>query len=113
MENTGCSVAHGLEKYIHDIAKKPVLHGQGVGYGTLVQILLEQRPEAEFLQVYNWCKAVELPVCMADFDVTEAVNETIEELAKKAIKDYLIKREPFDVTVAKFIAAVKKLEKYC
>lgn len=112
VENTGCSVAHGLEKYIHEIARKPVLHGQGVGYGTLVQILLEKRPEEEFLKVYQWCKSVDLPVCLADFGVIDRIDETIEKLAGDAIKDYLINREPFEVTYEKLAAAVRKLEKY-
>ena len=112
VENTGCSVAHGLEKYIHDIARKPVLHGQGVGYGTLVQILLEERSEEEFLRIYNWCKAVDLPVCMADFNVTDAVDETNRKLGDEAIKDYLINREPFEVTAEKLVCAMKKLEQY-
>ncbi len=112
VENTGCSVAHGLEKYIHEIAGKPILHGQGVGYGTLVQMLLEQRSEDEFLQVYNWCKAVELPVCMADLGVTTDVDTTISKLAANAIKDYLINREPFEVTEEKLVNAIRKLEKY-
>lgn len=112
VENTGCSVAHGLEKYLHEVVEQPFLHGQGVGYGTLVQMLLEERTEKEFLRVYNWCKSVALPVCMADFNVTESVEKTIEELGQKAIKDYLINREPFDVTAEKLIAAIEKLEAY-
>jgi len=111
--NTGCSVAHGLEKYIHDIARKPVLHGQGVGYGTLVQILLENRPEEEFLKVYEWCRAVDLPVCMADFGVSaEDTASTIQKLADEAIKDYLINREPFPVTAEGLAGAMRKLEQY-
>ncbi len=112
VENTGCSVAHGLEKYIHNIARKPILHGQGVGYGTLVQILLEERPEDEFLRIYNWCKAVDLPVCMADFNVTDEAEGTIRKLADEAIEDYLINRETFEVTADKLVAAMKKLEQY-
>lgn len=112
VENTGCSVAHGLEKYIHEIAQTPVLHGQGVGYGTLVQLLLERRPWEEFQRIYNWCKAVQLPVCMADFNVTENVNETIAKLADRAIQDYMINREPFEVTEEKLVAAIKELEEY-
>lgn len=112
VENTGCSVAHGIEKYIHNVAKKPVLHGQGVGYGTLVQILLEQRPEDEFLKIYNFCKAVDLPLCMADFGVTDNPEATIQSLAGEAIQDYLINREPFEVTEQKLAEAMFKLEKY-
>ena len=112
VENTGCSVAHGLEKYIHIIAKRPVLHGQGVGYGTLVQMLLEQRDKEEFMRVYKWCKAVDLPVCMADFNVLQNAGEAIETLAQASIKDYLINREPFEVTAEKLIAAMTELEQY-
>lgn len=60
---------------LHIIAKRPVLHGQGVGYGTLVQMLLEQRDKEEFMRVYKWCKAVDLPVCMADFNVLQNAGE--------------------------------------
>lgn len=111
VENTGCSVAHGLEKYIHCIAQKPILHGQGVGYGTLVQMILERRDGREFEQIYNWCKAVDLPVCMADFHVANA-KEAIKTLAHEAIKDYLIIREPFEVTEEKLVSAITELEQY-
>lgn len=112
VENTGCSIAHGLEKYLYKVAEKPLLHGQGVGFGTLVQILMENRPEEEFLRVYNWCRNVDLPVCFADIGVTEHVDEVIRQLAADAINDYLIKREPFEVTKGGIAAALRKLENY-
>lgn len=112
VENTGCSVAHGLEKYLHKIEGIPLLHGQGVGFGTLVQILLENRPESEFLRVYQWCKSVDLPVCFADIGITDNVEESISRLASDAIHDYLINREPFEVTEKGIIEALRKLESY-
>ena len=110
VENTGCSVAHGLEKYIQYVSDRKNLHGQGVAYGTMVQIMREGRTE-EFDRVYKLCSAVGLPVCLADLGAS-GDDACIDKLAAMAVTDYLINREPFEVTAEGLADAMRKIEAY-
>ena len=68
-ECTGVSIAHGLEAGFHVLPIRPLLHGTGVGYCTLVQLIVQKDPRFE--EIFRFCKDVGLPVCTADIGLTE------------------------------------------
>lgn len=55
-ENTNCSMAHGTQSVFHRFPMKPLLHGQGVGYCTLLELIAEKQPQELFDQVWSWCR---------------------------------------------------------
>ena len=69
-ECTGVSIAHGLEAGFHVLPIRPLLHGTGVGYCTLVQLIVQNDME-RFGEVFSFCRDISLPVCTADIGLTE------------------------------------------
>lgn len=111
-ENTNCSMAHGTQSVFHKFPMKPLLHGQGVGYCTLMEMIAEGQPQELFDQVWAWANDVDLPLCMADLGITENVEQTIDALADAAAHAFLTDNEPFEVTPALIASALRKLEAY-
>ena len=111
-ENTNCSMAHGTQSVFHRFPMKPLLHGQGVGYCTLLELIAEKQPQELFDQVWSWCRDVELPLCMADLGITENVEQTIDELAAAAAQAFLTDNEPFEVTPELIASVIRTLEAY-
>jgi len=117
-ENNRCSIAHGLQGVLHLLPAKPLLHGQGVGYSLLVQLLVEVaggipgRREV-FEEIFAWSKDVGLPLCFADLGITEDRDKHIAETARIAIgASYLLKNEPFEVNEKMLRDAIFELEDY-
>lgn len=49
-------MAHGTQSVFHRFPMKPLLHGQGVGYCTLLELIAEKQPQELFDQVWSWCR---------------------------------------------------------
>ena len=69
---------------------KERLHGQMVAYGTLIQLLVDQKQEA-FEKVYAFNQSIGLPVCLAD------IWADTPEL-KKIMLDHAVQQRDLDVT---------------
>lgn len=115
-ENTHCSIAHGMEDslFILPLDRRPI-HGLGVGYGVLLQLLVEEQDPAEFEEIYRWCGDVGLPQCLGDlgFHDYENLKEWAEKLAAHAIEtSRIIQNEPMVVTTEMLMNAVLKLEDF-
>ena len=57
-------------------------HGNCVAYGTLVQLVLEGAPKAEFKEVQDFCREVGLPVTLEEIGVT--TKEQVKVIAEHA-----------------------------
>jgi len=94
----GLTMLPGTHKYFH---------GEKVAFGTLAQLVLENAPEEEIVEVLDFCMEVGLPVCLADIGVDEVKMEEIMEVAKKAcIPEESIHSMPFPVTPESVTAAI-------
>lgn len=83
-------------------------HGEKVAFGTLVQLVLENAPEAELNEVLGFCHSVGLPVCLADIGVEHLSNEELMAVAEKAcIPEESVHSMPFPITVNAVAAAIK------
>lgn len=66
-ESGGLAAAHAIKKgftfipQLHDL-----YHGNKVAFCTLVQLVMEDAPQAELEEVLDFCCDVGLPVCFAD-----------------------------------------------
>lgn len=86
-ESTGTSIAHGLQAGFHILPCKPMLHGLGVGYGLLVQLIV-QNQQARFEEIFRFCKDVGLPVCTKDLGLTEENrDEEVRKLTEEVYKN--------------------------
>ncbi|MHB1316084.1 MAG: glycerol dehydrogenase [Christensenellales bacterium] len=112
-ENTGCSIAHGLQTAFHAVPMKPWLHGAGVGYGTLAQLIVENRDHAEFEEIFSWCRDVGIPVCTSELGIEGDINTQIDVLATIAMeKMWIMRNEPFTVTKDMLVNAILYLDAY-
>ena len=58
----------------HRAVIRPLLHGTGVGYCTLVQLIVQNDME-RFGEVFSFCRDIGLPVCTADIGLTEETRD--------------------------------------
>lgn len=94
----GLTMLEGTHKYFH---------GEKVAFGTLAQLVLENAPEEEIVEVLDFCMEVGLPVCLADIGVDEINEKEIMEVAKKAcIPEESIHSMAFPVTPESVTAAI-------
>lgn len=117
-ENTRCALAHGIQGSFNAIPTKPLLHGQGVGYCLLIQLLVERDAgvagrDKDFEDIYAWSKDVGLPLCFADLGIAENTEKWIRTLVHTAYEEsYLVKNEPFPVTEDMLYNSACTLETY-
>jgi len=75
-ESGGLSLAHALIRGMTAIpAMASRLHGELVAFGTLVQLLVEERPGAEIDELLQILCAIDLPVSFAQLGVGEALTD--------------------------------------
>lgn len=113
-ECTGVSIAHGMQAAFHVMKDmKPMLHGAGVGYCTLVQLIL-QNDMARFAEIFAFCKDVGLPVCTADLGLTEENRqENVDKLVNEAYENrWNIQNVPFHISHDMLKNAIYYLDAY-
>ena len=85
-ENGGLAAAHAihngftaLDGDIHDLS-----HGQKVAYGTLVQLVLERKPEEEIKKYIDFFKAIGMPTTLSDMHLEDKSFDDLVEVGKLA-----------------------------
>lgn len=82
-------------------------HGEWVAFGTLVLLVLENRPSEEVDEVVRFCMSVGLPTTLKDLGVENLTREELYRVAQKAAAPTEgIHREPFTVTADDIFAAI-------
>lgn len=104
-ENTGCAAAHGIHTGLTALPQtKPYFHGEKVAFGTICQLVLENKPPALLGEVIDFCLSVGLPVTLEDLGV-ENKEDNIRIVAEKSMPEIL--SEPFVLTETILINAIK------
>lgn len=112
-ECTGVSIAHGLEAGFHVLPVKPLLHGTGVGYCTLVMLVI-QNDTQRLAQLFPFCRDIGLPVCTADLGLTPenrdaAIAALVEEVYGKR---WNVANVPFFFSADTLADAIRYLDAY-
>ena len=95
----GLTILEGTHKY---------LHGEKVAFGTLAQLMLEDAPMDEIMEVLDFCASLNLPICLADIGVESITDEELIKVAEKAcIPEESVYAMPFPVSVESVAAAIK------
>ncbi len=104
-ENTGCAAAHGIHTGLTALPQaNPYFHGEKVAFGTICQLVLENKTSALLEEVIGFCLSVGLPVTLEDLGV-ENKEENIRIIAAKAMPE--IFSEPFVLTETMLFNAIK------
>lgn len=112
-ESAGLAGAHAIHDGLTILeGTHHYFHGEKVAFGTLAQLVLENAPTEEIVEVLDLCLAVGLPVCLSDIGVDSITHEELMEVAKKAcIPEESIHSMPFTVTPESVAAAIMTADK--
>jgi glycerol dehydrogenase len=84
-ESNGIACAHSI---YNAFTKLPschhMYHGELVAFGTIVQLVLEQRADAEIEEVLRFCMSVGLPVTFAELSTKELSRADLMTVAEAA-----------------------------
>ena len=95
-ESGGLAAAHAVQVGFTPSKQAPkTYHGEKVAFGLLVQLFMEDRPDAEIMEIGQFCRSVGLPVILEDLFVEE---DEIPGIAAKANSSAIMKNMPYPVT---------------
>jgi glycerol dehydrogenase len=93
----GLSAAHAIGHaftHIPESFEVDPLHGEMVGFGTLAQLMLEER-EPKFLdEIFGFCKSVGLPTTFDEMGMKNVTEEVLNKAADDASKDFMMMSMP-------------------
>ncbi|MCD4678865.1 MAG: iron-containing alcohol dehydrogenase, partial [Bacteroidales bacterium] len=111
-ENNGCAAAHAIEYGFTKLQDTHHLyHGEKVAFGTICQLVLEQRSLAEIEEVIAFCNSVGLPTTLVDMGIKEIKEQDIMTVAE-ATFDSCIESEPFKVTTKNVYDAILATDEF-
>ncbi|MCL2380216.1 MAG: glycerol dehydrogenase [Treponema sp.] len=112
-ESGGLAAAHAIHDGLTALeGTHSYYHGEKVAFGTLAQLVLENAPTEEIEEVLGFCRAVGLPVCLADIGVNNITQDQLMEVAEKAcIPEESVHAMPFAVTPNMVAAAIITADK--
>jgi len=107
-ESSGLAAAHAVHNGLTVLdSTHHFYHGEKVAFGTIVQLVMEERSSEEIQQVIDFCLRVGLPVTLKQIGVKEIKEEEIRKVAEATVvPGETIHNEPFPVNAAKIYAAI-------
>ncbi|SHJ39616.1 glycerol dehydrogenase [Dethiosulfatibacter aminovorans DSM 17477] len=104
-ENTGCAGAHGIHTGLTELPEaNSYFHGEKVAFGTICQLVLENKSPELIDEVMGFCTSVGLPVTLGEMGI-EDNDDTIRIIAKHSVKEIL--SEPFTITEESVFNSIK------
>lgn len=95
-ESGGLAAAHAVQVGLAiSCQASRSYHGEKVAFGTLVQLMMEDRPKEEIEEVGKFSLSVGLPVTLEDLFVEE---REISEIAEEACRQNIMKNMPIPVS---------------
>jgi glycerol dehydrogenase len=110
-ENAGLSLAHAIAPALSVLGDPRVLHGEHVAYGTLIQGLVEQRPQREIVDLIGFCRDVRLPTSLEPLVTGDVTPTLIAEIAATAAAYPHAGNLRHPVGTEEIIAAMQALER--
>ncbi len=107
-ESSGLACAHSVHNGLTVLSEThSFLHGEKVAFGTLVQLVLENRSRDELEALLNFCAEVGLPITLSDIGIGEASKEDIMKVAIATTKEgETIHNMPFKVDAQMVYGAI-------
>lgn len=108
-ESGGLSAAHAIHNGLTVLEEcHHMLHGEKVTFGTITQMVLENRSMEEIREIIEFCKSVGLPTSFKDLGIDGVSDDRLLDVAKAscAENDTMINM-PFEVTPEDVVSAMK------
>jgi glycerol dehydrogenase len=111
-ESCGLAAAHSIHDGLTALeGTHPYLHGEKVAYGTLTQLVLEDRSLAELKEVFDFFRAVGLPTRLSDIGIADATDEDLLRVGELACApEETMGNMPFDVTPKMIADAMRAVD---
>lgn len=108
-ESGGLSAAHAIHNGLTVLHQcHHMLHGEKVAFGTLTQLVLENRPLEEISTIIHFCRQIGLPTTLAELGLAEAGDDDLMKAAAVACAENdTMGNMPFEVKPADVFAAMK------
>ncbi|CAM3070435.1 glycerol dehydrogenase [Streptobacillus felis] len=112
-ESGGLAAAHAIHNGLTILHEgHSMYHGEKVSFGTITQLVLENRSLEEINKVIDFCKSVGLPTCLRDLNMDKVSREALYEVAKASVAPgETIHNMPFEVTADDVFAALLTADK--
>lgn len=112
-ESGGLAAAHAIHNGLTILEEgHHMYHGEKVAFGTITQMVLENRATEEIQEVIDLCKSVGLPTNLKDLGLDKVSNERLYEVAKAStVEGETIHNMPFTVTADDVYAAILVADK--
>ena len=110
-ESGGVAAAHAFHHGLADIAETHgALHGEKVAFGVLAELALNDRSDAEILELARFNQSVALPVTLADLGINDT-DGAIPRIAARATRPgEIIHNEPMPIDQALAEAALRRAD---
>jgi glycerol dehydrogenase len=107
-ESGGLAAAHAIHNGFTVMSEcHHLYHGEKVAFGTICQLIMENRPLEEIETIIDFCSSVGLPTCLKDMGVKKVDPAKIMEVAEMAtVEGETIHNMPFPVTAEDVFAAI-------
>lgn len=88
-ENGGLAAAHAIHDGFTAVSGEvhSLTHGEKVAYGTLCQLVLEQRPYEEYARFVKFYRAINMPTTLKDMHLENESWESLVKIGKLACSD--------------------------
>lgn len=114
-EDSGLAAAHAIHNGftavdgdIHHLS-----HGEKVAYGTMTQLVLENKPLEEIERYLELYIALDLPVTLEAMHLDKATEEELYQIGELSTKpDETMKNMPFVVTPDDVVQAIRAVDAY-
>lgn len=107
-ESGGLAAAHSIHNGLSELPQThQYLHGEKVGFGTLTQLVLENRSADLLETVLDFMVTVGLPITLEGIGLKGVSHEDLRRVAEAATApDETIHNEPFDVAAEDVVDAI-------
>lgn len=107
-ESSGLAAAHAIHNGLTVLEETHgVYHGEKVAFGTITQLVLENRDRDEIEEVISFCTEVGLPVTLKEIGIENPTKEKIMKVAvASCAKGETIHNLTFEVTADMVYAAI-------
>jgi glycerol dehydrogenase len=107
-ESGGLAAAHSIHNGFTVMEEcHHLYHGEKVAFGTIVQLVMENRPTEEIDEVISFCISIGLPVTLREMGIQDINKDEIMKVAEASCaNEETIYNMPFKVTPQDVFAAI-------
>jgi glycerol dehydrogenase len=107
-ENCGLGAAHSISVGLGKLeGAEKCLHGELVGFSTIVNLVLENYPKDEIYKILEFCSRVRLPIVLEELGIKDISSANLMKAAETALgKGFFMENLSIEVTPSLVVASI-------